>query len=146
MEHNYWYATMQDSEDADWGSGSFSLDTAKDTVQKWREGDYPDAYIAVIDVTSDNPNHQFCVDEIHEFEPSTEKRNHDAVNHPGYYTDGKIEVLDFITDKKLNFCRGNAVKYIVRAGKKDPDKEIEDLQKAVFYINKEIEELEANAK
>ena len=41
----------------------------------------------------------------------------------------------------MNFCRGNAVKYIVRAGLKDPSKEIEDLEKAVFYLNREIKEL-----
>lgn len=66
----------------------------------------------------------------------------DPVNHPSHYTQGKIECIDFITDKKLNFCRGNAVKYIVRAGLKDPTKEIEDLKKAVFYINREIQDLE----
>lgn len=66
----------------------------------------------------------------------------DPVNHPSHYTQGKIECIDFITDKKLNFCRGNAVKYIVRAGLKDPSKEIEDLKKAVFYINREIQDLE----
>ena len=62
----------------------------------------------------------------------------DIVNHPSYYTQGKIECIDFIADKKLNFARGNAVKYIVRAGLKDHSKEIEDLEKAVFYINYEI--------
>lgn len=65
----------------------------------------------------------------------------DPVNHPSHYTQGKIECIDFIQDKKLNFCRGNAVKYIVRAGLKDPSKEIEDLQKAIFYINREIQAL-----
>lgn len=63
----------------------------------------------------------------------------DPVNHPSHYTDGKIEVLDFIEDKNLNFHRGNAVKYICRAGKKDVDKEVEDLEKAVFYLNREIQ-------
>jgi len=63
----------------------------------------------------------------------------DPVNHPAHYTDGKIEVIDFIDDKKLGFCLGNAVKYIARAGKKDPAKTVEDLQKAVWYINHEIE-------
>ena len=67
----------------------------------------------------------------------------DAVNHPSHYTDGKIEVIDFIEDKKLNYHRGNAVKYICRAGKKDPAKEVEDLQKAAWYINREIQRLEA---
>ena len=65
----------------------------------------------------------------------------DVVNHPSHYTDGKIEVIDFIEDKKLNFHRGNAVKYIARAGKKNPEKEIEDLQKARWYIDREIKRL-----
>lgn len=54
----------------------------------------------------------------------------DPVNKPSHYTDGNIEVIAFIEDKKLGFCLGNAVKYIARAGKKDPSKEIEDLKKA----------------
>lgn len=66
----------------------------------------------------------------------------DPVNHPSHYTDGKIEVIDFITDKKLGFCLGNAVKYIARAGKKDPSKTIEDLEKAIWYIKYHIETLE----
>lgn len=65
----------------------------------------------------------------------------DLVNHPSHYTDGKIEVIDFIEDKNLNFHRGNAVKYISRAGKKDPEKEIEDIQKAIWYLEREIKRL-----
>lgn len=65
----------------------------------------------------------------------------DPVNHPSHYTDGKIEVIDFIEDKKLDFHLGNAVKYISRAGKKNPEKTIEDLQKAIWYINRKIETL-----
>lgn len=65
----------------------------------------------------------------------------DPVNHPSHYTDGKIEVIQFINDKKLNFELGNAVKYICRAGKKDKTKTIEDLEKAIWYIKHEIEEL-----
>ena len=66
----------------------------------------------------------------------------DPVSHPAHYTDGKIEVIDFIEDKGLNFHRGNAVKYIARAGKKDPTKEIEDLKKARWYLDREIGRLE----
>lgn len=66
----------------------------------------------------------------------------DPVNHPSHYTDGKIEVIDFIEDKKLGFCLGNAVKYIARAGKKDPSKEVEDLKKARWYVERRIKELE----
>jgi hypothetical protein len=65
----------------------------------------------------------------------------DPVNRPAHYTDGKIEVIDFIEDKKLGFCLGNAVKYIARAGKKDPTKEVEDLKKAKWYIERRIKEL-----
>lgn len=64
----------------------------------------------------------------------------DPVQHPAHYTDGRIEVIDFIADKGFmrGFCLGNAIKYISRAGKKDPDKEIEDLEKADWYLQKFI--------
>lgn len=61
------------------------------------------------------------------------------VSHPSHYTDGKIEVVDFLDDKNLNHHLASAVEYICRAGKKDPDKYIEDLEKAVWRINHEIE-------
>lgn len=70
---------------------------------------------------------------------------HDPVNHPAHYTGGQIEVIDFIDDKQLSYCLGNAVKYISRAGKKDPAKTIEDLQKAVWYLNHEIEKRKREA-
>ena len=63
----------------------------------------------------------------------------DPVNHPSHYADGwsnGAEVID-ITEH-LNFNRGNAVKYIARAGKKDPESELQDLQKAAWYLNREI--------
>lgn len=64
----------------------------------------------------------------------------DNIN-PKYYK-GKVEVIDAIEAWGLNFHRGNAVKYIARAGKKDPTKEIEDLKKAEWYIHREIQRLE----
>lgn len=76
----------------------------------------------------------------------------DKVNHPSHYVWLKelcgIEVIDIT--RHLDFDLGNAVKYILRAGKKsekgysDLDKTIEDLKKAIFYINDEIELLEKN--
>ena len=65
----------------------------------------------------------------------------DNVNSPSHYTDGKIEVIDFIEDKNLNYHRGNAIKYISRAGKKDKNKETEDLRKAIWYLNREIDRI-----
>ncbi len=62
----------------------------------------------------------------------------DPVNHPSHYTYGKIEVIDFLEDQKFPYHLGNVVKYICRAGKKDPDKTIEDLEKAVWYLNRYI--------
>ena len=63
----------------------------------------------------------------------------DAVNHPAHYTSGKIEVIDFIEDQQFPYHLGNAVKYISRAGKKDPAKTTEDIKKAVWYINRYID-------
>ena len=65
-----------------------------------------------------------------------------GVDHPSYYNRGKIEVIDAIEDWQLGFHLGSAVKYIARAGYKDPATEIQDLKKAVWYINRQIEQLE----
>lgn len=66
----------------------------------------------------------------------------DAVEHPAHYTSGKIEVIDYIEDQNFPYHLGNAIKYISRAGKKDPEKTVEDLQKAVWYINRYIDLLQ----
>ena len=67
------------------------------------------------------------------------KTSDDPVQHPAHYTTGKIECIEYIEDKELGYHLGNAVKYITRAGKKDPAKTIEDLEKAVWYIQRKIE-------
>lgn len=64
-----------------------------------------------------------------------------AVEHPSYYQ-GKIEVIDFIEDKGLGFNLGNSIKYIARAGKKNPEKLLEDLKKARWYLDREIKNVE----
>ena len=66
----------------------------------------------------------------------------DMVNHPEHYTDGGIVTIDFIEAKKLPYHLGNALKYISRAGKKNKDKTIEDLQKAIWYIDRYIKIIE----
>lgn len=67
------------------------------------------------------------------------QRMDDPVNLPSHYTSGSIEVIDFIEDQKLPYHLGSAMKYICRAGKKDPEKTVEDLQKAAWYINRYID-------
>ena len=62
------------------------------------------------------------------------------VNHPPHYTDGKIEVIDFIEDKKLGYHLGNVIKYVVRSGLKGS--EVEDLKKARWYLDRRINKLE----
>lgn len=65
----------------------------------------------------------------------------DPINHPAHYTAYRgIEVIDLT--EQMNFNRGNAVKYIARAGLKDPATELEDLKKSAWYITREIARIE----
>ena len=57
---------------------------------------------------------------------------------PRHYTRGTIEDWDFIRDQGLNYFRGNAIKYICRAGFKSTLTEIEDLKKAIHYLENEL--------
>jgi hypothetical protein len=67
----------------------------------------------------------------------------DPVNHPSHYQwHPLIECKDVC--KYFNWNKGNAIKYIWRAGKKDKDKEIEDLKKAIFLLEEEIKILCSN--
>ena len=79
---------------------------------------------------------------------NADKELNSAVDHPQHYADTKIEVIDYIEDKNLGFCLGNAVKYISRAGRKESaamdkkEKTIQDLKKAIWYLNRRIEEIQ----
>lgn len=61
---------------------------------------------------------------------------------PKHYNSTKISTFDIVNDWGLDFYLGNAVKYIQRAGKKDPSKKVEDLKKAIEYLNAEIKLVE----
>jgi hypothetical protein len=65
----------------------------------------------------------------------------DPVNKPKHYVSGGVESIDVIEAFQLNFNRGNVVKYVLRAGRKDPARELEDLRKCRFYIEREIKRL-----
>jgi len=72
----------------------------------------------------------------------------DLVNHPPHYKAGGIETIDFIEAKQLGYHLGNVVKYITRAGKKgdgDPTKELEDLRKGRWYLDRAIAAREKQA-
>ncbi len=64
------------------------------------------------------------------------------VDHPSHYNHGTIEVIDAIEDWNLGFNKGNAIKYIARSEYKG--NEIEDLEKAVWYLNREIKNKKLN--
>ena len=65
----------------------------------------------------------------------------DNINHPVHYTSSPSGIECIQITEHMNFCLGNAIKYIWRAGIKDADV-IQDLKKAIFYINREISRLE----
>lgn len=69
----------------------------------------------------------------------------DEVHSPKHYATGRIEVIEAIEDWGLDFHSGNVVKYVARAGKKDPNKLIQDLEKAQWYLKRRIELLKADA-
>jgi hypothetical protein len=77
----------------------------------------------------------------------TEKLAPDMVNAPPHYRHGGIETIDYIEAKNLNYRLGNVIKYISRAGKKHEmlglknrfDYSIMDLEKAKWYLEREIE-------
>ena len=67
-------------------------------------------------------------------------RDNDPVNHPAHYTwlPGGLEVID--VTENFNFTLGNALKYIMRAGRKGS--EIQDLEKAIWYLQREIDRID----
>ena len=82
-------------------------------------------------------------------ERNDKEQKSDSVNHPAHYTWLKelcgIEVIDIT--RHMNFCCGNSLKYILRAGHKkdasltDKEKQIEDLKKAIWYLKDEIKRI-----
>jgi len=69
----------------------------------------------------------------------------DSINNPDHYTRGDIECIEAIEAWSLNFHLGNVVKYVMRAGHKLNQEVIEDLQKARWYLDREIRRREIEA-
>ena len=72
------------------------------------------------------------------------ENNKEKVNHPSHYggSENVYEAIKVIENWDLDFHLGNTVKYISRAGKKGTDKELQDLKKAMFYLERKITNLE----
>ena len=86
----------------------------------------------------DGRGNAFCDWECHD--SYMDEKLEDVVNHPKHYTQYPVEVIE-ITEN-LNFCKGNAVKYILRAEFKG--NEIQDLEKSRWYIEREIQRIKGN--
>ena len=70
-------------------------------------------------------------------------REQDIINNPSHYTQGKIEVIDFIIDQDMDYLTASALKYLCRYKHKHVGEgQIEDLRKARFYIEKLIDSLQ----
>lgn len=71
------------------------------------------------------------------------KEDEDSVDHPSHYggKDNPYEAIKVINAWNLNFELGNVVKYLSRAGRKNPEKTVEDLRKALWYLDYEIKKI-----
>ena len=67
----------------------------------------------------------------------------DPVHNPPHYKSGGIEAIDVIEAFELNFRLANVIKYVLRAGRKGDA--LEDLEKAAWYLDREIDKLEEQA-
>lgn len=66
--------------------------------------------------------------------------DNNAILHPAHYSFGKYEPVKVIQDWDLSFCLGNVIKYLARAGRKEGNSRLQDLEKAKQYLEFEIEE------
>lgn len=64
-----------------------------------------------------------------------------SIDHPSHYggKENPFEAVKVIEHLQLDFHLGNTLKYIFRAGKKDPQRELEDLEKALWYLGRKID-------
>tara|TARA_R110000796_G_scaffold194500_1_gene310891 strand:- start:294 stop:527 length:234 start_codon:yes stop_codon:yes gene_type:complete len=70
-------------------------------------------------------------------------KENDIVNNPSHYTQGNIEVIDFIIDQKMDYLTASAIKYLCRHNHKHKGEgQIDDLRKARFFIEKIIDSLQ----
>ena len=74
---------------------------------------------------------------------SEQQQSYEYVNHPKHYggLENTYEVIKVIEALEMDFHLGNTFKYIARAGKKGSDKEIQDLEKALWYLQRKIDPL-----
>jgi hypothetical protein len=133
------YERIEDSTPRDDGEWVFiwgEPETTSDLVgQKWGEGPLVEAAIKTIEEEADGNDLWVPV-------PPAAPAEDDKVNPGHYKTATGLEAIDVIEAFQLDFHRGNAVKYLLRAGKKTGEAEKTELEKARWYIERAIKALE----
>ena len=88
-------------------------------------------------------NDQYAeIEKVRQQTDSLPEFKHDFVNHPKHYCDHPSGIECIEITRHHDFAIGNAIKYLWRAGLKDSNNEIQDLKKAVWYIQDKIAQLE----
>lgn len=67
---------------------------------------------------------------------------YNTIDHPPHYTSNGMEAIDVVEAFDLGFNLGNAIKYILRAGRKDDV--VTDLEKAIWYLSRQIQKIQGN--
>ena len=102
-----------------------------------------DAAVRGAEKTNATPSVESMADDIRALNEryAVEATNDDPVAHPAHYERFPVEPINLT--EQLMFNRGNAVKYLTRAGHKNPATEVEDLRKALWYVEREIMRVQA---
>ena len=94
-------------------------------------------------LTPESLNDQYAeIEQVRQQTDSLPEFKHDFVNHPKHYCDHPSGIECIEITRHHDFAIGNAIKYLWRAGLKDSNNEIQDLKKAVWYIQDKIAQLE----
>ena len=118
-------------------------------VEDWHKNfDYKENIFDCEDIKDDDPKLYKKIKEMQQMieslslKKNQKETNQDEVNHPKHYISDPSGIECIQITRHRNFNIGNAIKYLWRAGLKDGNSDIQDLQKAVWYIQDEIERLE----
>lgn len=115
------------------------------SVEDWHKNfNYKENIFDCEDIKDDDPKLYKEIKKQKQMFESLKKKetNQDEVNHPSHYTSDPSGIECIQITRHRNFNIGNAIKYLWRAGLKDGNSDIQDLQKAVWYIQDEIERLQ----
>lgn len=119
------------------------------SVEDWHKNfDYKENIFDCEDIKDDDPKLYKKIKEMQQMieslslKKNQKEANQDEVNHPKHYISDPSGIECIQITRHRNFNIGNAIKYLWRAGLKDGNSDIQDLQKAVWYIQDEIERLE----